>query len=115
MVSELYKWVGFVVFQADVVPRLVTFDQIRFEQQCLGFGVSDRKLDAVGRPDHPPDAVAPGVSVGANPRANVDGFADVEHRLAVVKLVDARLLGGSPGPFSKRLDLHSASLRAQEV
>ena len=84
-------------------------DQVGFEQQGLGFGVSNRKLDAVGGPNHPADAVAPWVDIGANPRANVDRLPDVEDGLAVEKLVDTRLAGCGGRPLAERLAIHAGT------
>jgi hypothetical protein len=113
MICELDQRIGFVVLQPDVVPRLVAFDQVRFEQERLRLCVSDGELDAVCLSDHSADAIGPWVGVGSHPRADVDRLADVEHRLAVVELVDPRLAGGRPGLLGERRALHSSTVGAR--
>jgi len=91
VVGQLDQRVGLVVFQADVVAGPVALDEVRLQQERLGLRVGDRDIDGVGLGDHPADALAAGVRVGADPVPDVDGLPDVEDPLAVEELVDAGL------------------------
>ncbi len=75
---QLDQRVGFVVFQADVVARLVALDEVGFEEQRLRLGVGDGEVDGFGPFDHLGDALAARVGVGAHAVAQVDGLPDVE-------------------------------------
>ncbi len=76
----------FIVTQQDVEARAQPFDQVRFEEQRLGFGAGDDELKRAGRADHALDAgvEAGGTGVGADPVPDILGFADIKHVAACI-------------------------------
>jgi hypothetical protein len=96
----------------------VALDEVRLQEQRLGLGVGDGHLDVVGRPDHLPDPLAPGVRVRADALAEVDGLAHVEHPPGVVRaeLVDAGLCGqvGRRVPDTARVHVSRYAARGFE-
>ena len=91
--------IGLVVAQADVQARLVLLDEVLLDEQRLGLGMDDERLDLVDRRDHlaarpqmrsPP---APG-EVRGDALADRLRLADVDDlALGVAEQVDAGLVG----------------------
>jgi hypothetical protein len=78
---DLDVGVALVVLEPDVVSRLVSLDQVAFEDEGFELGGGDDKVD-VGDAGYEAQGLGAlsgrGVKVGADAGAEVHGFADVE-------------------------------------
>src|SRR5208283_507043 len=86
--GDLGAQVGFVVFEADVVPGLVLLDEVVFEDQRFFLACGDDGVEvahAAHQETHLVAAVAALAEVGAHARAERFRLADVEHFAGAVE------------------------------
>ena len=87
--------IAFVVLEIDVVARLMLFDQIVFQQQCIPFGIRDDGAYVRDFAHHGGDACAVVVlrEIRADPFTQILGFADVENlTILIYMLVHPRFI-----------------------
>tara|TARA_B100001939_G_C16376922_1_gene378199 strand:- start:144 stop:485 length:342 start_codon:yes stop_codon:yes gene_type:complete len=86
-----YPRVGFVVFEQNIIPWLVFFDQIIFQEQGVRFGVDHNVLYVVDFFDHNSGSgiIVLFIKVTSDPLFEIFGLTDVQKLLLlVVKLVN---------------------------
>jgi hypothetical protein len=87
--------IGFIIPQQDVVLGLMLLDQIVFEDQRLGFGMGNRKLDMMDMADQGPSFGTPRVTskIGAQAFHQILGFTHIQNDSVLTQHpVNARLM-----------------------
>ena len=86
--------VGFAVFKADVVPRVMLLDEVVFQKECLIFVSRGNIFNGSGPADEEPGFnVLVSAEIGCEPVLQILGFSDIDYCSAfVAPHVDSALI-----------------------